>query len=447
MLTLARRLWNDLRTGFWFLPFVLLVAHVAMAVVLTSTDLGANKPWMDQWPGLFGAGADGARGMLSTIAGSMMTVVGVTLSMTLVTLALASSQYTSRILRNFIRDRITQFVLGLFAGIYCYCLIVLRTIRGGDEGGFVPGPAVLFGVMLAVCGIIVLVYFIHHMATSIQASNIVASVAAETISAVNRMYPEDAVEAPSGVLWSLPDPPPRWTPILAARGGYIERINFHDLERIAQTHGTAVRIERGIGEFVVRGTPLLAVLRETVESEDLTSALTAAIDIGRHRMVDQDVGFGIRQLVDIALRALSPGINDTTTAIMCIDYLTAILARLATRVMTETDSATDTPGKVSNTRPPTFAGLLAEAFDQIREAGRANFGVLQRLLDALDTIGTLSTAAPRRAALLAQLDLIDETAGRSVESSSDRERVASIAQRIRSKLIRDLRSSGMVSGE
>ena len=127
--------------------------------------------------------------MLSTIAGSMMTVVGVTFSMTLVTLALASSQYTSRILRNFMRDRVTQVVLGIFAGIFTYCLIVLRTIRGGDEGGFVPSLAVSFGVVLAIGGIGVLIFFIHHIASSIQASSIIASVADETMVAVDRLFP------------------------------------------------------------------------------------------------------------------------------------------------------------------------------------------------------------------------------------------------------------------
>jgi uncharacterized membrane protein len=143
---------------------------------LKSIPAAANNGW----PRLFGVGAEGARGILSTIPGSMMTVVGVTFSMTLMTLALASSQYTSRILRNFMRDRVTQVVLGIFAGIFAYCLVVLRTIRSGDEGEFVPSPAVTFAVVLAMGGIGILIFFIHHIASSIQASSIIASVADET---------------------------------------------------------------------------------------------------------------------------------------------------------------------------------------------------------------------------------------------------------------------------
>ncbi len=435
MLTVARRLWNDVRDGFWFLPSVLVAAHVGAAIVLTSTDLATNKPWMDQWPNLFGAGADGARGMLSTIAGSMMTVVGVTLSMTLVTLALASSQYTSRILRNFIRDRVTQFVLGLFAGIYCYCLIVLRTIRGGDEGGFVPGLAVLFGVILAVCGISVLIYFIHHIATSIQASNIVASVAAETMSVIDRIYPEGGVDLLSDQVQTEDQAPAGWCAIRGVRDGYIERIDFQRMQELAEMHHTTVRIESGIGEFVVRGTPLLTVPPELAGNTDLAGSLIGAVEVGRHRTIDGDAGFGIRQLVDIALRALSPGINDTTTAVMCIDYLTAIMARLAVRAVVDSHGLSDGSPGVISARAQSFAGLLSEAFDQIREAGRGNFAVMDRLLDALGSVGTLPVSSSRQQILLGHLGMVAETVS-SLETARDRERLIDKAERIRWKLTR-----------
>jgi uncharacterized membrane protein len=162
-----KRFWSNLRGSFWFLPSLVVAGSVALAAALIDAHSAGSAQWLARWPRLFGASAAGARGMLSTIAGSMMTVVGVTFSMTLVALALASSQYTSRILRNFMRDRVTQVVLGIFSGIFAYCLIVLRTIRGGDEGGFVPGLAVSFAVVLAMGGVGVLIFFIHHIAASI----------------------------------------------------------------------------------------------------------------------------------------------------------------------------------------------------------------------------------------------------------------------------------------
>jgi uncharacterized membrane protein len=423
-----------LKAGFFFVPSVLVAVHIALAIVLTSTDLAMNRSWMTQWPNLFGAGADGARGMLSTIAASMMTVVGVTLSMTLVTLALASGQYTSRILRNFIGDRITQFVLGLFAGVYCYCLIVLRTIRGGDEGGFVPGLAVLAGVIMAVAGITILIYFIHHIAISIQASNIIASVADETMTTIDRLYPAD-------VTLAMPDDPagnvdtgPGWKPITADKHGYIDRVDFSRLAELARTYRAVVRVERGMGDFVVSGTSLLAVPRHPDLGEEAIEELRSAISISRHRTLEQNVGYGIRQLVDIALRALSPGINDTTTAVTCIDYLTAILAALATRRIS------DIPGPgvgghwVISSHPASFARFLCDAFDQIHQSGRTNVAVLQRLLEAIREIGSVTPDLSRRQILLDYLLLLDESSALP-QDWREAARLKSLARGVRAQLL------------
>ena len=191
-----RRLWSNLQASFWLVPSLIVAVSIVFAVALIEVDSGGSELWLARWPRIFGAGVEGARGMLSTIAGSMMTVVGVTFSMILVVLALASSQYTSRILRNFMRSRITQVVLGIFAGIFTYSLIVLRTIRGGDEGAFVPSLALFFGFVLALGGVVALMFFIHHIASSIQASSIIASVAQDTIAAIDRLFPETLGQGP-----------------------------------------------------------------------------------------------------------------------------------------------------------------------------------------------------------------------------------------------------------
>ena len=431
MFNTIRRFWNELRDGFWFLPFLLLAAHVGAAILLISTGLGENRPWMAQWPKLFGAGAEGARGMLSTIAGSMMTVVGVTLSMTVVTLALASSQYSSRILRNFIRDRITQFVLGLFAGIYCYCLIVLRTIRGGDEGAYVPSLAVMFAVLLAVAAIVVLIYFIHHIATSIQAANIIASVADDTVAAIDRLYPEEIPAPHPDDHSARRELPATWFMVTATIDGYIQRVDFRQLQNLAAERDTLVRMERRIGEFVVKGTPLFSVAGNVEEKAAFIAAAHGMIDIGRHRTVEQDVGFGIRQLVDIALRALSPGINDTTTAVMCLDYLTAILMRLAVRPALQADYSAYEFDRVTDPHAQNFTGFVQDALDQIREAGRGNSAVLERMLDSVSGISAATRNGANRDVLLDELTLLEESIRDSVESSRDRERLMSAASAVR----------------
>ena len=419
-----KRFWRNLRTSFWFVPSLIVAVSIVLAVALIEADLTGSKQLLASWPRVFGAGAAGARGMLSTIASSMMTVVGITFSMTLVTLVLASSQYTSRILRNFMRDRVTQVVLGIFAGIFTYCLIVLRTIRAGDEGGFVPSVAVSLGVVLAIVGIGVLIFFIHHIASSIQASNIISSVAAETIVAVDQLFPSTLGQGPADddeqhYLHSSSER--NWQPVPAMANGYIQSVDNAVLLRLARENKTIVRMERGIGEFVVHHTTLASLALKNPPQNGINTALQEAYRIDRHRTVEQDCAFGIRQIVDMALRALSPGINDTTTAVMCVDYLTAILARLATRRFPSPHRYED--GELrAITIGPTFASLVAESFDQIRGCAQGNVAIMLRMLDAHQTIASQTSSAGRRLSLREEVECIAELAERTIDSPYDRAR-------------------------
>ena len=431
-----KRRWNNLRGSFWFLPSLIVAGSVALAVALIQADTSGSGQWQARWPRLFGASAAGARGMLSTIAGSMMTVVGVTFSMVLVTLALASSQYTSRILRNFMQDRVTQIVLGIFAGIFTYCLIVLRTIRGGDAGEFIPSLAVSFGVVLAIGGIGALIFFIHHIAASIQASSIIASVANETMVAIDRLFPgklgqepvaDDEDQSP------LPLSERKWQAVPAKANGYIQSVDNAALLRLAWEHKTIVRMERGIGEFVVQDTPLVSLALEDPPKKEIIATLQAAYSIDRHRTLEQDSAFGIRQIVDMALRALSPGINDTTTAVMCVDYLTAILARLASRNIPSSHRYQEGELRVIAIGP-TFASLVAESFDQIRGSSSGNVGIMLRMLGALQTIASLTASPSRRQALREQVEGIAELAARTIESPHDRARFEGRLARVREAL-------------
>jgi uncharacterized membrane protein len=422
-----KQIWSNLRSSFWFVPSLIVAVSIALAMALVEAGSTGSDRWLARWPLLFGGNADGARGMLSTIAGSMITVVGVTFSMTLVTLALASSQYTSRILRNFMRDRVTQVVLGIFTGIFTYCLIVLRTIRGGEESPFIPNLAVSFGVVLAIGGISVLIFFIHHIASSIQASNIIASVAAETMVAVDRYFPEKLGNGPvDGDEDQSPFPLSEWPwQAVAARGnGYIQNVDIAALLRLAREHHTIVRMERSIGAFVVHDTTLASLALEEPPGKEIVAELQEAYSINRFRTVEHDSAFGIRQIVDMALKALSPGINDTTTAVMCVDYLTAILARLAPRQIPSSYRYEDGELKVI-TIGPTFEDLLAESFDQIRGSAKGNVAIMLRILEALQTITGLTASPCRRRALRDQVRWISELAERTIAFPHDRERFES----------------------
>ena len=428
--------WSDLQGSFWFVPSLITAFSIALALAFIEADSTGSEQWLARWPRLFGASAAGARGMLSTIAGSMMTVVGVTFSMTLVTLALASSQYTSRILRNFMSDRVTQVVLGIFSGIFTYCLIVLRTIRDANEGGFVPSLAVFFGVVLAIGGIGVLIFFIHHIASAIQASSIIASVADETMVTVDRLFPETLGQAPvddDEDQSMLPLPERTWQAVAARENGYIQSVDMAALLRLAQERKTIVRMERGIGEFVVQDTMLASLALDDPPEKKIIAALQAAYSIRRHRTVEQDSAFGIRQIVDMALRALSPGINDTTTAVMCVDYLTAILARLASRNIPSSHRYEEGELRVI-TVGPTFASLVAESFDQIRDSAVGNVAIMLRMLGSLQTIASLTASPSRRRTLREQVQWITEVAERTIESPHDRTRFESRLTHVRAAL-------------
>ena len=420
------------------MPSLMVTDSITFAFVLIEVDSAGFHRWLNQWPRLFGVGAEGARQMLSTLAGSMMTVMGITFSMTLLALVLASGQYTSRILRSFMRSRVTQATLGVFASIFAYCLIVLRTIRGSsgvDE--FVPNLAVFFAFVMSLGGVGVLIYFIHHIASSIQASNIIASVAQETNASIDRLLPEkldqgpDEDEGRNQVLEPLDER--TWYPVPAAVSGYIESVNNSALLRLAEDNRTIVRMEHGIGAFVVQDTPLVSLALTYPPDQKAIDALNAAYSIGRHRTVQQDPAFGIRQIVDMAIKALSPGVNDTSTAVMCVDYLTSILARLASRQfppLYRYDGETLRVVAIV----PSFEGLLAEAFDQIRGSAEANVAILARLLGALDTIGSLTIMPSHLRALYEQLQCIAELADRCIESSHDRARIERRLSEVRETL-------------
>ncbi len=420
-----RQIWGDLRSSFWFMPSLMVAGSTVFAAALIEADSGGSARWLLQWPRLFGAGAEGARQMLSTLAGSMMTVMGITFSMTLLALALASSQYTSRILRGFMRSRVTQITLGIFAGIFVYCLIVLRAIRGG-ETEFVPSLAVFFAFVMALGGVVVLIYFIHHIASSIQASSIIASVAQETISAIDRLLPEklghglDEDEDRNPVLQALDKR--TWYAVPAAVSGYIQSVDHDALLDLARDRKTIVRMEHGVGAFAVQDAALVSLALTYPPDKAMISALNGAYSISRHRTIEQDPAFGIRQIVDMALKALSPGVNDTSTAVMCVDYLTAILARLVVRRFPPSHRYDEEVLRVI-TMVPTFEDLLAEAFDQIRGNIAGNVAVMARILGALHTIGSLTADQRRRQGLHEQVQWIADLADRTIEPTHDRARI------------------------
>jgi uncharacterized membrane protein len=337
-----------------------------------------------------------------------------------VTLALASNQFSSRIIRNFMRDRVMQVALGTFAGIFIYCLIVLRTIRGGDEA-FVPSLAVTFGFVIAMAGIFVLIVFIHHIASGIQVSSVLATVTQETIAAADRMMPaEGARDEDAGG----PEPPHSgvhgWHPIPSLRTGYVQGVAIEELVRCAESCDAVIRMDKGVGEFVATHTTIAWISAPGPPGEDLMTNVRDAYSVNRFRTIDQDPSFGVRQIVDIALRALSPGINDPATAVMCLDYLSAILAHLAGSPFPASHRCSGGRLRVIAITP-TFEKLLDDSLDEIRASARGNVKILDALVVVIRTVAERTFDADRRRALREKLDCLDELSP-GIESSLDRTR-------------------------
>ena len=419
----------DVRSSLWFIPALLVAGSIALALGLIEADLWLDPALRDTYPRLFAAEAEGSRAMLSAVAGSMITVAGVVFSIVIVSLSLASTQYTSRVLRHFMRDRANQAVLGVFLGIFAYCIVVLRTFSAAGAGEeFVPSLAVVTGALLSLVGTGFLIFFIHHTAAAVQASEIIASITEETTAAVDKLFPEELTVEEESAGASAEDGPDggMWRPVPSSETGYVQTVDIETLVSFASERGVVIRVERGVGEFAAEGKPIVSISQsKRIDAEDI-KALNSAFAVGKYRTAQQDPAFGIRQLVDIALKALSPGINDTTTAVNCIDYLGVILSRLAPRRL-DARAACGGGARVI-LKEVSFEKYVDEAFNQIRQNAEGNVSVLIRMLGAIGEVSTEVRDEGRRATLREHTGLILELARRSVPSGRDLDKVEEQAE-------------------
>jgi len=431
--------WDRLRSSFWFVPTLMAGASVGLALGAVSIDEAMTLDWLLARGFAYTGGAEGASLVLSTIAGSMITIAGVVFSMTLVALSLASSQLGPRLLRNFMRDRINQVVLGTFVATFVYCLLVLRTIRRVEEVAFVPHLAVSVGVLFALASLGVLIYFIHHVAVSIQADEIVAQVGTELVEEIDHHFPESTDRATATVAPSraaLPDGFDAGArPIGAARDGYVQVIDLDALMKLAVEGDMLFRLERRPGQYVVMGRPMVMVWPGDRITDELASNIHAAVVLGNRRTASQDVEFAVHQLVEIAVRALSPGINDPFTAITCVDRLGSALCRLAPRDMPSPHHF-DEHGRLRLVHfTPTFPGIVDTAFNQIRQHARSNAAVSIRLLETIDVIAGTTLHADDRAALRRQADMIARGAREGLPEAEDRRAAEERYQAVRRALM------------
>jgi uncharacterized membrane protein len=376
--------------------------------------------------------------MLQAIAGSVLGLAGIAFSSTLVVLSLTASTYTPRVLRNFMSDLGNQFVLGTLLATFVYALLVLRTIRNGEGGAqeFVPTLAVSVAVLIALLDLGVFIYFIHHIAQSIQVSTITAGVAKETKRRIDHLFPEHLGNRPEE-METQEEPRDRGdgAPIPAPEAGYILLINADDLMGLATEHDLTLRLERRVGEFVPEGAPLAMVAPRERVNEEIVKQLQRIFALGEQRTLSQDVEFGLRQLVDIALKALSPGINDVTTAVTCLDHLGDLLRRLAGREM-PSRYRYDERGELRVVAvAPTFEQFVGLAFDQIRSAGgQSHAAIILRMLAIIEDLASVTEAPARRAVLLDHAELLGKAAHRGIQDERDLEMIDAQLETVRGVL-------------
>ncbi len=329
--------------------------------------------------------------MLSAIAGSMITVAGLTFSITMLTLQLASSQFGPRLLRNVMRDRGNQVVLGTFISTFVYCLLVLRTVRGVEGASAVPHLSVAVGVLLALASIGVLIYFIHHVADAIRIETVLAQLAREANAAIDRLYPKRLGEEPTGAVGGLPDDfEKRGTPIRPEQSGYVQRIDAEALMTAAKHHDLVLRVEARPGRFVSTRDAVLRAYRVDKISEQVVQALQGTFGIGADRSPDQDVAHALRLIVEIAQRALSPGINDPTTALYCLDRLEECLARLAERDVPSALRFDDQGRLRVVTEVTSFEDLACPTLAAVARYSLSDADVVRRILDTLAALARVA---------------------------------------------------------
>lgn len=420
--------WENLRSTYWFLPSLLALLAIVLAVATLTLDRYYIHNHVDGLRWLYAGGPDGARSLLSTVAGSMITVAGVTFSITIVALTLASSQFGPRLLNNFMRDRGNQIVLGTFIATFIYCLLVLRTIRG--EGGevFVPPMSITVGLLLAIVSIGVLIYFIHHISTSINVEYVIAAVERDLDDAIERLFPQPKnyfiFEQELRHEDDIPEDFDRDArPVAVSRDGYVQTIDYSHLVRLGIEHDFLLRLERRAGDFVAEGNSLALIWPRERLDEELTDTINRAFIVGNRRLQMQDVQFVVNQLVEIAVRALSPGINDPFTAIACLDRLGSGLSNLAERSIPSAYHYDDENHLRLIGQSITFAEIVDTSFDQIRQYGRSTVPVLIRLLETIAVVGAHTRTKVERAALLRQANMVRRGAIKDVPEPMDRQAI------------------------
>jgi uncharacterized membrane protein len=419
-----------LRTTFWLVPTVLVLAAGVLFFATFEIDWAAYHHHLTL-PTLIRVGsADAGRQVLIAIAAAVITVIGVVFSITILALTLASQQFGPRMMRNFVRDVGNQLTLGVFVGTFVYSVLALGSITSGARGDFVPHLSISVAEALLLVDIAVLIYFIHHIAKSIQLPEVIAGIARDLMHAIDAEFPASsapseglAVENGKSVAELLELVDTRGAVVPSSASGYLQFVGYAQLVDIAARTDSVIRLDHRPGHFIVEGRSLARVWPRGAAAQ-VAKELSKAHVTGPHRTLMQDPVFAIDQLVEIAIRALSPAVNDTFTALTCIDWLSAGLTRISARTLAE-GVYRDRFGRIRLIEfDPSYGRIVNRAFDKVRQASRGMPAVLIRTMDALAAVVEAAQSDHQRQILLRQATMTMQVAERSVDEPNDLEDLA-----------------------
>lgn len=432
--------WENIRGSLWFVPTVFMVVAFFLSLLLPEVDKQLSKEFAAETGWLFSGDASAARSILSVLAGALVTVISLVFSLTIVVLQQASNQFTPRVIVNFMGYKGNQVVLGAFSSTFFYSLLILRQIRGEENlnGEFVPAVSVTFAILLATVCICLLMYFIHHTAASLQASSVTKRVHADLERSVERLYPETlgiGIEDVDNNLkhFKQRQEVKRSAVATANHSGFLRSV---DIEGIAESVGTEawVAILPQIGWYITRGIPLVEVGGVSELTEQQIERLRGAFVLDAERSLHQDALFGVRQLVDIALKALSPGINDPTTAEYALSHLGDVMAELADRPFPSSVRVMDIPdghGQLEVwVNRPSWDEFVDVAFSQIRRESQNDFHVTRHIIDVIGAVANCVQNPRRIRPLAIQINEILDALDRSPFTSAEREDIRGSAAAI-----------------
>ena len=434
------KVWDDLRSSLWFRPAIWVIVLGSLAVALTLADERlAESGSLFDWPWFLVGGAEGARTMLGAIASAMLTVTSLTFSIVIVAVVQTANAYSPSVLRQYLSDTANQHVLGIMIGTFLFSLLVLRGVRSTDDQEFVPTLAINTAVLLSLLSVGAFIYFINHASHSIKVDNIIQMVRSRTEDLMANMFPMTL-----GRPWpeeTSPDLPSALAATIHAHES--GRLQFYELEELMAAAAGAnaiVRLERGVGDYVLQGTPLFTVWPAGALDEALARALRQATVLGRERSMVQDVLFGLQQLSDIALRALSPGINNPSTAVNSINALAALLIHFL-QYTPISPYRCDEAGKLRIIAPTlTFAQMLDHAYGQISRYGAGDTATMLRLLEICGELGYVTGDPGEREALWQWVQALIFLAGDHVELPDDRQKINERLERVAATLQKDAES-------